>query len=1809
MQEYGDINTEEASLRPFIDRATEGTDVEEAVQCIYCCKLYSAPVQVTLHSAEWVVVEKFWRKYGTGSGFIGVCDDCQENEDFFYGFECSCQELSSQGFQCLNPFFEIHSDQLCHMCQLPCHLFCSLVSHVVSESDFTLLGEGVQLTCMKCAFHSQDSSDSSLFGKKDWDLLQPGKFSPLIFEFPFPVRLDDVKGVLASSFANIDDPYCSKIKNLFDSGLAKFAGLEIPLGDEVLTSGWCPEGIRSVPIIIPFPLISRKAGDIGDEEKRMWLEKSILVSESLSFFNLGGKLRIADMEKMLQQKSPSLTMNCLDVVISFLNAATIDSDTTLVEKSLCKNKAITTFPLAFTRTLFECFHQMGRLGIVRFVQSIVHKNGASFFYAEQEAVVLLFPFQDLFSENIYMGIYYSNFSRPNEEESGPYLELASYGKQNGILQAERSYLFVLSEFFNILYTFHLKPGGLPVGELLHLAEWVIPQKRQSEAEIQLISCTEASDPVMEDSEQTNLVLMDIVSYYLQTAFEGPLKESPPKLESEIAVITNGFVSAIQKMIPLYLSQVFAADALLSSKVLNAVRTWEPIRNDEITGSRIAYTRIGIEIVRFVCQSGLLENMTMANFSMFLEHITSIKFIEKKGELMSASQLISYVVEMNKLQCQQCYHNQVAVYSENWEVIVPDVSCIDKWKELLSLDVEYFKSYARTVWQFAGNPIEVGGTTYSDLFHFFETFDGGKYKKLAEDLDNNVGGIASSLSYYHLDTVTTLVSMLFHHMHLDDVAVLSTTTSQVKAMEEQIKLGLSTPVTVPDHFKRLICICQEADRNHYVVLDIDIPSRQILYYDGLDHSIPQWEAFLSQRTSEKSPMLALSSDAIDWTELCQDLLVTLSYGRSTRSRSGVTVTLQVKEGLPRRLKEDTTSKTWLLLPAHIALENGLEQVCRQEDFYTCGAIAVTHVYKLMGGTFSDDCQKYRYAPNLMTLDWDTLVREWLRTCFRTELLHSHHKQFVLKPSVETTGSDTLQAMQAEQSDPPVATVDIPVTESKSLDHEMGAGDDKGDGTTESSIQPMEEEQELGAGDGIDDDATETVASNEENKNSDAAEANEPVVVETTATPLGQDEEVSDAGDPTAEVVDGSDHNEETGGGDIVSAPSGESDRQPKTPTPRTSRRFLAARATILNNTDPTTLELTDLKSSLRVTNTPGSRNHSWEVNDGLGLFDVTKDDVKKPVTIEGYPTWFQAVEIGEFFPYISRLKHTGGLEFQIYFRIAGLFEVSPLSKAVVEFLFCKEFIEQTKNGHEQWNHPIYTDYILDNTNDFERYMQNNETEFPDARLKIIKQVADELFYTGHKKVLTKVAHIIMHRRKYVREEIINTFEIMKRRGALQPDTTLRYILFPDPYWYGFIKEGKETKIRRLPRSWTRKNIPFYILQLCIADANNWKLFPLSVKDTPAMTDYYDEHAFDFESEDEDDEEPDRETYVTDRLLQISHILFYPHHEEAEEEMKHFFTLSESQYHPKVKGWYLGVTEGDPATYELLEYEWVLKNARKTFTDLLTRKQYQLKLLALPAGSSKDSKQEVRTPQMLRNNLRKKNFNRKQLKKKVEERIAEHDAAIEAYKMENPIMTDAQIDPSWPEVKYRQKKGEAYCMFYSMASALHWMGTELHFPDLVTVASNLYNYASRSVKNCITTEQRFYFMKKIIGGNVRTSDRISVEVTVPAMTSTTTIYGGGKETNDFDPTNRECSWYPTLAICESVDGSIEHAVTFVGKWIFDSNEEHALPITPEALNRCVPYGFKRVYEAFQIGEKFYKDNRTQIKNLLRKLQKKRKRSVSK
>jgi hypothetical protein len=67
----------------------------------------------------------------------------------------------------------------------------------------------------------------------------------------------------------------------------------------------------------------------------------------------------------------------------------------------------------------------------------------------------------------------------------------------------------------------------------------------------------------------------------------------------------------------------------------------------------------------------------------------------------------------------------------------------------------------------------------------------------------------------------------------------------------------------------------------------------------------------------------------------------------------------------------------------------------------------------------------------------------------------------------------------------------------------------------------------------------------------------------------------------------------------------------------------------------------------------------------------------------------------------------------------------------------------------------------------------------------------------------------------------------------------------------------------------------------------------------------------------------------------------------------------------------------------------------------------------------------------------------------------------------------------------------------------------------------------------------------------------------------------------------SQYPAVVALEAEDGGTQHAITVVGRIIFDSNSERSLPLTKESLDYCCSSDqmegvYKQVYTGYRFVE---------------------------
>ena len=156
--------------------------------------------------------------------------------------------------------------------------------------------------------------------------------------------------------------------------------------------------------------------------------------------------------------------------------------------------------------------------------------------------------------------------------------------------------------------------------------------------------------------------------------------------------------------------------------------------------------------------------------------------------------------------------------------------------------------------------------------------------------------------------------------------------------------------------------------------------------------------------------------------------------------------------------------------------------------------------------------------------------------------------------------------------------------------------------------------------------------------------------------------------------------------------------------------------------------------------------------------------------------------------------------------------------------------------------------------------------------------------------------------------------------------------------------------------------------------------------------------------------------------------------------------------------------------------------------------------------------------------------------------------------------SMMDESLPQAKYMQL-GEPTCLFSSCASALHYIG----FHDIAKYVQDMApHYSSASV------------------GAVR-----SWEGLVKVMEKTCNFLVPQKIYGSFFKILTDVSEYPTVVSLEDMEGGTHHAVTIVGRLIFDSNCPRALPLTRRSLDYCcstttVDGKFKRVHRGFRFEE---------------------------
>jgi len=157
-------------------------------------------------------------------------------------------------------------------------------------------------------------------------------------------------------------------------------------------------------------------------------------------------------------------------------------------------------------------------------------------------------------------------------------------------------------------------------------------------------------------------------------------------------------------------------------------------------------------------------------------------------------------------------------------------------------------------------------------------------------------------------------------------------------------------------------------------------------------------------------------------------------------------------------------------------------------------------------------------------------------------------------------------------------------------------------------------------------------------------------------------------------------------------------------------------------------------------------------------------------------------------------------------------------------------------------------------------------------------------------------------------------------------------------------------------------------------------------------------------------------------------------------------------------------------------------------------------------------------------------------------------------------DIMLDDKYPTVRYLQQ-GRSTCLFSSLASALFFLG----LTDKAEIV------ASKATKYSADAE----------GGIFNWNGLLQTMSMACKWLQPVKIIG-----NVFDILE-DISKFPTVLSLEAVDGGTQHAVTIVGRMIFDSNCERALALTKSNLDYCcstdeIQGQYRKVHKGYRFRE---------------------------
>lgn len=1032
-----ELDDDDTSVDPYDFRWDGQTDIPTTRQvglCIYCFKTDEEGNDVyrLTDMDEWDCVSKIIlvsfsslqrsasvlrNRKNIGVCFI-ICSECSASHLFVAGTQCSmvCRE-GSEGFSCSNGLTPIHLCQRCCRCGQLCHLQCS---HLVQGGNTTkpksLFQGHFDLICLRCRQFGNgvDWEGVDPFGSKYWSpqICEATKLPPILFDYPFPMSYSAFVSSLPDFKAkNLEKKFWGRVKKFFilASGIKEPVEVAQQQYSAAIMDSWEPQVVGSRT----KPFTSFCNGDIGENEKQKWEKFMPSVSNPVPFMRWGAKITVDDLTKMRCEETLLFSLNVVDFVISLFHGAAVES-----QRNNGRLFPVTCFPLSFTYALFQSFQLFGRRGTARFSSFVYHyDNGKTMGDIFNKQKVVLLPFRDLATPGLFLGIVLLHHLTEGSVDDAcpkvqlPLLRVIRYGRiEHSDDNVAASYVSVLRDFVDMMLMNSRAFKEKTVGSNLHSQEAYFPRLTSRKALLQVVVNRTGHNSeriIPHRKRQTMYLLDDIMYFFLNEQSITPVVVD--KLRSQwgtnaAPALSDDILEGVEIIIKSMSVQYFEAICEKFFPTFYKFIQWIENPDEEWTtpgtvneqgpsvtlGMIKPYTRWGMQFVKYLYESNLIEAVNEKSFTMFMRNLTVFSLKEsREARLVSSDAMHCY--EFGAIKCEACKQCQIAGLPPMEQfVTIPLPHAHAEYKKMLCYNQELIVKEAVKIWDECTGSKTFGNESFCGVADYLQK----KHDEIYDEIFEKLATVTANECCWHVTAMFELVQLLTHKYHPPPATAIVCTNSKMLRMllEQEIV------VKVPNRFERIVCTAHE--NNHHVILDVRRLSRQIFVYDGCDPSL----AVDEEKTDSNVKRTATGSLVHTFEPYCKDLLTIFSLlktvpkiKKSRPSTLAVASTTKAEDirDVKRTIAPGAKDK-WLLVPAQLFQEDGVsKKLIWQDDRYSCGPIAILHLMMALGiawPTTGLNVEEPDYASVVMSLPWDDMIGEWLKDCLNSNVVVKEHREF-------------------------------------------------------------------------------------------------------------------------------------------------------------------------------------------------------------------------------------------------------------------------------------------------------------------------------------------------------------------------------------------------------------------------------------------------------------------------------------------------------------------------------------------------------------------------------------------------------------------------------------------------------------------------------------------------------------------------------------------------------------------------------------------------------------------------------------------------